>query len=39
MFGELMATILDKLIKEIKEPFPEEIVCKMTVSVSPDPWL
>jgi len=36
MFTELMATILDKLIKEIKKPFPEEIVCE---SVSPDPWL
>jgi hypothetical protein len=31
---ELMATCLDRLLKKIGGPFPETIVCKMTVSVS-----
>ena len=31
---ELMATCLDRLLKKIRGPFPESIVCKMTVSVS-----
>lgn len=34
VFMELMATCLDRLLKKLKSPFPEEIVCKMTVSVS-----
>ena len=29
-----MATCLDRLLKKIGGPFPEIIVCKMTVSVS-----
>ena len=35
VFMELMATCLDRLLKKIGGPFPETIVCKMTVSVSP----
>ena len=34
VFMELMATCLDRLLKKIGGPFPETIVCKMTVSVS-----
>jgi len=33
VFMELMATCLDRLLKKLKSPFPEEIVCKMTVSI------
>ena len=31
---ELMSTCLDRLLQRIKGPFPEDIVCKMCVSVS-----
>ena len=34
VFMELMATCLDRLLKKVGGPFPENIVCKMTVSVS-----
>ena len=34
VFMELMATCLDRLLKKVGGPFPERIVCKMTVSVS-----
>lgn len=33
VFMELMATCLDRLLKKIGGPFPETIVCKMTVSI------
>jgi mitogen-activated protein kinase kinase 7 len=33
VFMELMATCLDRLLKKIRGPFPESIVCKMTVSI------
>lgn len=33
VFMELMATCLDRLLRKIRKPFPEEIVCKITVSV------
>ena len=31
---ELMATCLDRLLKRLKGPIPEEVVCTMAVSVS-----
>lgn len=34
MFMELMATCLDRLLKKLRGPVPEDIVCKMAVSVS-----
>lgn len=37
VFMELMTTCLDRLLKKLHGPVPEDIVCKMAVSVSP--WL
>ena len=34
VFMELMETCLDRLLKVLKAPIPEEVVCTMTVSVS-----
>lgn len=33
VFMELMATCLDRTLKRLKAPFPEEIVCKIVVSM------
>ena len=34
VFMELMETCLDRLLKALRTPIPEEVVCTMTVSVS-----
>ena len=34
LFMELMSTSLDKLLKKLNGPVPEDIVCIMAVSVS-----
>ena len=34
VFMELMSTCLDRLLKKLHGPVPEDIVCKMAVSVS-----